>query len=223
MKKDFFVVLFTLAIIGECLLGTYSYEGVLTADFGISAIISAIIAAASIAIGVGTSAASAAKANKAKREELKKGNILETQRAEEKAEFNKDYYRPITEATDVQDTLRILQENQRMANERTDARGAVTGTTDEVNLANREINRKTFADSLATQAVAYAERKRQDKKDHMQNEKEYYKGRLGLQDQIAGIYMNESNQMANTASNAFKQGATIASQTNWEVPKSAQG
>lgn len=185
----------------------------------ISAILTAIMAAVAVAAGITTSAVSGAKANTAKREQLKKSNILEKQRAEENAEFKKDYYRPMTEAADVQDTLRILQENERLSQERADAKGATLGATDELQIANREVNRKTYADSLANLASNYYNMKRADKKDHMGRESEYYKGRLGMQDQIAAINMNESKQLATTADNFMKTGMNMASQVDYDALK----
>lgn len=160
-------------------------------------------------MGIGSSIGSAINAGRAANEQRKKEGLMEQQAAEDKALFNKQYYSDITKRTDVQNMLRILDANQRKADMRSDAQAAITGATPEQRLAAKEVNRRTFADSLADIASNASAIKDQYLRDYQNQRNRYYSQRLGMQDQLSGIYSNTAGQWANAATNAFASGAQM--------------
>lgn len=164
-----------------------------------------------LAMGIGSAAASSSAQAKAAEEQRKKEGIIEQQAAEDKALFNKQYYQDITKRTEVQNMMRLLSENQKQSDARAEAQAAVMGATPEQKLASREVNRKTFADSVAQIASNASMLRDQYLRDYQGQRSRYYAQRLGMQDQLASIYANQSNQWANAATGAFNGGAGMLS------------
>ena len=87
-------------------------QNCLTADFGISAILTTIglaISAASAATSAGMAAKSA---NDARRKEEKNRAEIEEEKRKKEAIFNQRYHQDMTERTEVQGMLRELREQQ---------------------------------------------------------------------------------------------------------------
>ena len=160
-------------------------------------------------MGIGSSIASAIQQRRAAEEQRKKQNIIEEQNAENTALFNKQYYQDLTKRTEIQNMLRILDQNQRKADTAVAARAAVTGATPEQQLASREVNRRTFADAVADIASNASQLRDQYLRNYQGQRNRYYAQRLGMQDQLAGIHANTANQLANAATNAFSAGGQM--------------
>lgn len=135
--------------------------------------------------------------------------MIARQEAEDKALFNQQYYQDITQRSDIQNMLRILDDNQKKADTRVAAQAAITGATPEQQLANREVNRRTYADALADIASNAAQMRDQYVRDYQGRKSQTFAQRLGMQDQLAGIYNNQATQWANAAGNAFKGGGQL--------------
>lgn len=163
----------------------------------------------SLALGIGSSVASHFQQKEATKEAKKKQAIIDQQYAEDSALFNKQYYQDITKRTEIQNMLRILDENQRKADSREAARAAITGATPEQQLASREVNRRTFADTVADIASNASQLRDQYLRDYQGQRNRYYAQRLGMQDLLAAIHANAANQWATSANNAFKAGGSI--------------
>lgn len=108
--------------------------------------------------------------------------------------------------------FRILQENQERNDRRSDAQAAIMGYTPEQRLASREINRKTYADALAELASSASQLKDTYLENYQNKRDKYFAQRLGMQDELAEIYKNTSNQYSQASINAFKEGANQLSQ-----------
>lgn len=116
--------------------------------------------------------------------------------------FNKQYYSDITQRTDVQNMLRILQENQEKQAKRDEAIGAITGATTEAQLAAQESRNKSYADALAE----IASNASQLKDTYLQN---YMAQKMGMTNPESGILANQANQWSSAASNLFGTGASM--------------
>lgn len=162
-----------------------------------------------LAFGIGSSIGSAVNARQAADEQRKKQGMIEQEAAEDKALFNKQYYQDITKRTEVQNMLRILNENQRKADTRAEAQAAITGATPEQKLAAREVNRRTYADAVADIASNASQIRDQYLRDYQNQRNRTWQQRLGMQDQLAAIHSNTAGQWANAASNAFTAGAQL--------------
>lgn len=139
----------------------------------------------------------------------KKQGLIDQQAAEDRAWFDRQYYQDITKRTEIQNMLRILDENQRKADTRAEAQAAITGATPEQRLASREVNRRTFADAVADIASNASALRDQYLRDYQGNRRNTWAMRLGLQDQLAGIHANSAAQWANAATNAFSSGGQM--------------
>lgn len=163
-------------------------------------------------MGMASSIASAVQSRKAANETRKKENIIEQQAKENESIFNKQYYQDVTKRTDIQNMLRLLDEKQRRADSRSDALSAIVGATPEQQLASKEVSRRSYADALATMASEASALKDNYLRDYTGQRNRYYAQRLGMQDQLAGIHQNESNQWAQAGVNAFNAGAQMLGQ-----------
>lgn len=152
---------------------------------------------------------SASQQAKASDEVRKKQGLIDQQAAEDRALFDRQYYQDITRRTEIQNMLRILDENQRKADTRAEAQAAITGATPEQRLASREVNRRTFADTVADIASNASALRDQYLRDYQGNRRNTWAMRLGLQDQLAGIHANSAAQWANAATNAFSSGGQM--------------
>jgi hypothetical protein len=160
-------------------------------------------------MGLGSSAASMVAQKKASDEQRKKEGIMNQQAAEDTALFNKQYYQDLTKRTEIQNMLRILDQNQRKADTAVAARAAITGATPEQQLAGREVNRRTFADAVADITSNASQLRDQYLRDYQGQRNRYYAQRLGMQDQLSAINANAANQWANAATNAFAAGGQM--------------
>lgn len=167
--------------------------------------------AVSAAVGIGSSVASGVKANEAKKEALKKEREIAKKEAKDESIFNKQYYQDMTKRTEVQNMLRILDENQKTAEKRSAAQSAVMGSTTEQQLAEKEGIRKTYADSVA-EIASNASSMRDGYLSNYQNRNDAnFEKRLGMHDQIAQINQQESANWGNAAQNAFSASASMLS------------
>lgn len=171
--------------------------------------LSAIFGGISLALGIASAGVSAGASAKAAEEQRKKQGILDAQEAEDKALFEKQYYQDITKRTEIQNMLRILDENQRKADARSDAQAAIMGATPEQQLAAKEVNRRTYADSLADIASNASQIRDQYLRDYQGQRNKHYAQRLGMQDVLSGIYSNQANQWATAANGAFAAGGQM--------------
>lgn len=169
----------------------------------------AVMGGLSLLGGLGSAIGSAVYARRAANEQRRKGRIIDAQGAEDTAIFNKQYYQDMTKRTEVQNMMRMLAENQKKADTRASAQAAIMGSTPEQQLASQEVNRSTFADAVANIASNASQMRDQYLRDYQGQRNRYYQQRLGMQDELAGIERNTSNQWATAATNAFKGGANM--------------
>lgn len=150
-------------------------------------------------MGLGSSIASAVQANKARKqanaEYQQKTAMLDNM-------FNKDYYSDITQRTDIQNMLRILQENQDKQASKDNALAAITGATTEAQLASQDSRNKSYADALANIASNASTLKDTYKQNYLNQ-------RLNMSNPKAGILQNQSDQWGQAGSNLFKSGASL--------------
>jgi hypothetical protein len=116
--------------------------------------------------------------------------------------FNKQYYSDITRRTDVQNMLRLMNENQEKQAKRDDAIAAVTGATPEAQLAAQDSRNKSYADALAD----IASNASQLKDTYLQ---QYQAQRLGLVNPQQSIYQNKANMWSQAGSNLFGTGVQM--------------
>ena len=152
------------------------------------------------------SIASGSHAKKARKELENQSSLIDQLNAKNESLFNKQYYQDITKRTDMQNMFRMLQENQRQADERAAAQAAVMGATPEQQLASQEVNRKSYADAMADLASNASQLKDAYMASYMGNVNNIFGQRMGLSDKIAQSWMNQSAQESQAGSNLF-QGA----------------
>lgn len=165
-----------------------------------------------MALGVASAGVAAKKSRDAANEQRKKQGIINEQDAFNEGVFDKQYYADYTKRTEVQNMLRQLEDSQKAADARSTAKGAIMGATPEQQLASQEVNRSAYADSLAQMVSNMSMMRDQYMRDRQGNKNRYYQQRLGMQDQLAGIDQNMSNQWATASTNAFKGGASMLGQ-----------
>lgn len=168
------------------------------------------MSAVGAAVGIGSSAAAGVKANEAKKEALKKERDIARKEEKDESIFNKQYYQDMTKRTEVQNMLRILDENQKTAENRAAAKSAVTGATAEQQLAEREGIRKTYADRVAEIAGNASSLRDSYLQNYQSMSDANFEKRLGMRDQIAQINQQESANWGNAASNAFQSAFSFA-------------
>jgi hypothetical protein len=100
--------------------------------------------------------------------------------------------------------LRILKENQEKQAKRDDAIAAVTGATQESQLAAQDSRNKSYANALAEIASNASTLK----DTYLQN---YMAQKMGMSNPEYGIMSNLSNQWGSAATNLFKSGASMLS------------
>lgn len=154
----------------------------------------------SLLAGIGTSIASGEYAKKAQqateKEHAQKSALLDSV-------FNKQYYSDITKRTDVQNLMRMMQENQDRQAKRDDAVAAITGATPEAQLASQDSRNKSYANALADIASNASTLK----DTYMQN---YLVQRMGLNDPSAAIWSQYSKSLGDAGDNLFKTGFNLA-------------
>lgn len=176
----------------------------LTADFGISAILTTIglaISAASAATSAGMAAKSA---NDARRKEEKNRAEIEEEKRKKEAIFNRRYHQNMTDRTEVQGMLREMRERQDAQRSQNEARNAVLGATKEQELAQEEGLNKAYADSIAQIASNASMLKDGYLDDYENNLGKYYQSVRDHNSKMSAIEMNRSNQLATAASNAME-------------------
>lgn len=150
-------------------------------------------------MGLGSSIASAVQANKARKqanaEYQQKTAMLDNM-------FNKDYYSDITQRTDIQNMLRVLQENQDKQASKDNALAAITGATSEAQLAAQESRNKSYADSLASIASNASTLKDTYKQNYLNQ-------RMNMNNPQTSILQNSSNMWGQAGSNLFGSGAKL--------------
>lgn len=134
---------------------------------------------------------------------------MEQQRAANDAIFNKQYYQDITQRTEIQNMLRLLDENQKKADARNAAQSAILGSTPEQELASKEATRKSYADALADLASNASTLRDKYLSDWQARQDNYFANRLNMQQDLANIKQNTSNQLASASTNAFMSGANM--------------
>ena len=177
-------------------------QNCLTADFGISAILTTIglaISAASAATSAGMAAKSA---NDARRKEEKNRAEIEEEKRKKEAIFNQRYHQDMTDRTEVQGMLREMRERQDAQRSQNEARNAVLGATKEQELAQEEGLNKAYADSIAQIASNASMLKDGYLDDYENNLGKYYQSVRDHNSKMSAIEMNRSNQLATAASNA---------------------
>lgn len=135
--------------------------------------------------------------------------ILQENYNEQKKLFDKQYYTNILDRTDVQYALKQLRDEQDIERKRQAARNAISGATEETQLAGQDSLNKSYADSMAqiaSQGNVLKDGYMSNWQNYLQN---YYAQRLGLSDKIAGIHQGVSNQWSKMASGAFKSGSSM--------------
>lgn len=118
--------------------------------------------------------------------------------------FNKAYYQDITKRTDVQNMLRLLQENQEKQARRDEALSAITGATTESKLAAQDSRNKSYADALAEIASNASTLKDTYRQQYLTN-------KLNMTDPNIALLQNQSNMWSQAANNMFQSAATSLS------------
>ena len=162
-----------------------------------------------MAIGIASSGVAAGKAAKAKRKAQEDEARVSAQEAKNEALFNKQYYQDITKRSDMQNMLRLMEENQRNSEERASAQGAIMGATDSQQLAEREGIRKSYADSMADLASNAAQLKDAYMENYMNRASGLFDKKMEIGDRLSGIYTNEASQMSQAGANLFSTGASL--------------
>lgn len=156
---------------------------------------------ASILMGIGSAIAASEKNKRAveaaNAEYAKKNELIENL-------YNQSYYQDITKRTDVQNMLRLLQENQDKQARRDEALSAITGATTESKLAAQDSRNKSYADALAEIASNASTLKDTYRQQYLTN-------KLNLTDPSIALLQNESNMWSQTANNMFQSAATALS------------
>ncbi len=116
--------------------------------------------------------------------------------------FDKQYYQDVTQRSEIQDVLRLYQENSDRQARRDNAVAQVNGSTEEQQLAAQDSRNKSYANVLADVASNAS----QLKDSYLNN---YIQQRLGITNPEASIYSNISNQWAQTGSNLMQTGAKM--------------
>lgn len=151
----------------------------------------------------------AGKAAKAKAKTLENDARVSAQEALNESLFNKQYYQDITRRSDMQNMFRMLEENQRNAEERASAQNAIMGATDSQRLAGTETIRKSYADSMAELASNAAQLKDAYMENYMSRASGLFDKKIDMGSTLAGIYSNEANQMSQAGTNLFQTGANL--------------
>lgn len=105
--------------------------------------------------------------------------------------------------------LRLLDENQKKADARNAAQSAILGSTPEQELANKEATRKSYADALADLVSNASSLRDKYLSDWQARQDNYFINRLNMQQDLANIKQNTSNQLASASANAFMSGANM--------------
>lgn len=159
-------------------------------------------------------------ANAARSEYAEKRGLLDNT-------FNRQYWSDITKRSDIQNMMRLLNENHERQAKRDDAVAAVTGATPEATLAAQGNRNKSYADAMAEIASNASTLK----DTYMHN---YLTNRLGMTNPEAAIRTNNANQWSQTGNNLFGVGMNMFSKSNFgnnsqgpdgsevEPPKSSQ-
>lgn len=153
----------------------------------------------------------AGKAAKAKEKAQENDARVSAQEALNETLFNKQYYQDITRRSDMQNMFRMLEENQRNAEERASAQNAIMGATDSQRLAGTETIRKSYADSMADLASNAAQLKDAYMENYMSRASGPFDKKMNINSQLAGIYANDSAQMSQAGANLFQTGASLLS------------
>lgn len=116
--------------------------------------------------------------------------------------FNKQYYSDITKRTDVQNMMKLLDENQQKQARRDEAVAAISGATTESQLAAQDSRNKSYADALAE----IASNANQLKDTYLQ---QYQANRMSLTNPEIALRANLANQWSQASSNLFSSGASM--------------
>jgi hypothetical protein len=162
-----------------------------------------------LAIGLASSGFAAGKEAKAKRKAQEDEARVSAQEAKNEALFNKQYYQDTTKRSDMQNMLRLMEENQRNSEERASAQGATMGATDSQQLAEREGIRKSYADSMADLVSNAAQLKDAYMENYMNRASGLFDKKMEIGDRLSGIYANEASQMSQAGANLFSTGASL--------------
>lgn len=126
--------------------------------------------------------------------------------------FNRQYYSDVTQRTDIQNMMRLLDENQGEQAKRDEAMAAVMGGSPQVMLASQESRNKSYADAMAEIASSAS----QLKDTYMQN---YVNTKMGMVDpsvagyqQMAELLMQQSAQSGQASNNMFTTALNLAGQ-----------
>lgn len=126
--------------------------------------------------------------------------------------FNRQYYSDVTQRTDIQNMMRLLDENQGEQAKRDEAMAAVMGGSPQVMLASQESRNKSYADAMAEIASSAS----QLKDTYMQN---YVNTKMGMVDpsvagyqQMAELLMQQSAQSGQASNNMFTTAFNLAGQ-----------
>lgn len=122
--------------------------------------------------------------------------------------FNRQYYQDITQRTDVQNMLRLMNENQERQAKRDEALSAITGGAAETALAAQDSRNKSYADALAE----IASNASQLKDTYLQ---QYQNGMMSLTNPEYSILSNNADQMSQAGANLFQSGITLAAK-GWD-------
>lgn len=169
----------------------------------------AIMGGASLLGGIGMSIGSAVNANKARKELQRQNSLIDQLESKNDMLFNKQYYSDVTKRTDMQNMFRMLEENQKQSEARAANQAAIMGATPEMQLAQAEATRKSYADSIAELASNASQLKDAYMSDYMNRTNNIFSQRMGLSDKIAQSWMNLSNQQSQAADNLFTTGANL--------------
>ena len=160
-------------------------------------------------MAIGMAVQSGVQAKKAAESIEQKKDILGDQLHANRDIFESQYYQNMTDRTEIQDILKKLRENQQTERERDNAQAAALGLSAEQRLAQTEARNRTTADTISNIATKASMLKDSYLNNWQAQQNNYFAGRLGLQNELANIYMNRSGQTSTASTNLFNTSAPM--------------
>jgi hypothetical protein len=161
--------------------------------------------------GIGMAIDSAVKAKKSRKELQRLFPMIDARETELGNWFNKQYYQPVTQRTEVQDLLREMEDNQKAAETRAAAQAAVSGATPEQQMAIAEANRSSYADTLSNIAKNASTLRDTYLQNYLGQTGGLFNQRLSAQQGKANSFMQQANMLSQGSSNAFSAAAKALS------------
>lgn len=163
----------------------------------------------SMLMGIGDSITSSIQAVNARKEQSKKGAVIEQNNRDNNNLLDKQYYQRITDRADIQDIMRRNAEDTQAMQDKTDAMNEVAGaTTAQQNVQNDAI-RKSNADRLAQITSNAMQLKDGIFGQKLQQNNIYAQNKMNIIDQLTNSWNQASANSAQASANALSAGANM--------------